>query len=361
MVVHKLELKQETIPKDIDLQDHQVLVQMQLIPIQNCDILQCSGILGGPPSAGSEGLATVIRVGEKVTKYRENDRVLVVAWPVFDHEQVMKPESRISLWSSYVICTEDYLFPLPDTVDDLDGSQMFICPLTAYGMIFDALNMKQDQYLIISGSSSTLGFYINRFAQTRGINVINLVRTENQIGPLKELGYENMFVYNTEDTTSWDPLIGNIMELTRGGADGGIDMIGGKVPNLILNSMKPFTKMISVGTSSNQGIDISSLITTGRLIVEGKSIEGFSVNSCWVAKSSKEKILQCFAECCEYFNKDKDTVHCILGNIYTFSNIKEAMLYLRSHSNLFGGKVFISPNESTSNQQDFSKHKLSKE
>jgi len=214
--------------------------------------------------------------------------------------------------------------------------------------------MKEGQSLIISGSSSTLGLYINRFAKARGILVINLVRNEKQIPLCEGLGYEFTFVYDVEDQSSWDGLIGKIMTVTHGGADAGIDMIGGKVPNIILNSMKPFTTMISVGTSSDSGIDITPLITTGRLLMEGKRIQGFSVNKCWSAQTPREKIVNIFNECCRFFYRDDGIVHCPVGKFFYFSQITEAVFYSGGHTNSFGGKALISPDGTNPyNEEDY--------
>lgn len=325
------------------IREHEILVRMKLIPLHSLDMIHCAGILQGPCSAGCEGVGIIERVGKEVKEYAPGDRVVVVAWPILGRaDDVLDLSQRIALWQELVVCRSDYILPIPDGMSDIDAAQSFVNPMSAYAMLFDALQMRPGQTLVLSGASSHLGLCINRIANVTGIRVMNLIRTASQIEGLRQLGYQNLLVYDAQQP---ERMLDAIRTTANGEADAGIDMVAGKVTGYLLNVMKAFSTLILVGTSSWVGPDASDLLTAGRLIMEGKRIQGFSVNKCWAASRDRETKLRMFNRVCDLFCRRILFVpHPLL---FPFSQVREAVVTAGDNANCLGGKVFLHPSAET--------------
>lgn len=335
-------LRWEMLPDAPEPDDDQLLVRMKLIPIHPLDMLHCAGVLGGPPSAGCEGLGVIEKVGKSVKHFSAGQRVLVLAWPILGSpEGIFALHRRIPLWHEHVTCSAEHVLRIPEAVSDLDAAQAFLNPVSAYAMVRDVLCLDAAEWLILSGASSNLGRFVNAIGRLHGIRVLNLVRNPAQVKPLTEHGYAHVVAYDPADPrTAIEP----ILQRSEGGMHGGIDMVGGKVSGLMLDCLRPFKTLISVGSSSHRGADLSDLVTAGRLIMEGKRIEGFSVNKCWAASRTPERRLEVIQEVFSLFAARK--LQGSPGTVFAFSDVRVAVERAGSDANSLAGKVFLSPSSS---------------
>lgn len=318
--------------------DGQVLVRMQLSPVHPLDLIHCAGLVGGPRSSGCEGLGVIEHVGGGVTGLAVGDRVLVLAWPVLGSaREILDAGARISLWREHLLCSPDHVLRVPAGISNSDAAQLFINPVSAFGMTCDVLDLKEGEWLALSGASSNLGSYVNMLSAARGFMVVNIVRDAAQVEPLTRQGYRNLVVYDEANPAE---AMGAVMRLTGGGAHGAIDTVGGKVSGLLLDCLLPFKTLISVGTSAGCGMDLRDVVTGGRLIMEGKVIQGFSVNKSWAASRTRERKLEVFAQVCDLFRRG--ALRGKVDRVIPFRDVREAVLRAGAAGSHVAGKVLLS-------------------
>lgn len=127
----------------------------------------------------------------------------------------------------------DEVLVLEDGTTAADGASAFINPLTALGML-DTLKREGHTALIHTAAASALGQMLNRAAAADGVPLVNIVRKDEQVTLLRELGAK--YVVNSSSETFANDL-GAAIEAT--GATLAFDALGGgKLANQILVAME---------------------------------------------------------------------------------------------------------------------------
>ena len=72
-----------------------------------------------------------------------------------------------------------------------DGASSFVNPMTVLSMV-ETMRMENHTALVHTAAASNLGQMLNRICQAEGIDLVNIVRKEEQVALLKEMGAPNM-------------------------------------------------------------------------------------------------------------------------------------------------------------------------
>jgi NADPH:quinone reductase-like Zn-dependent oxidoreductase len=154
----------------------EVLIDVELAPLNKHDLLFISGIFGGPPAptvVGNEGFGRVAAVGPGVTNVRVGDHVLA-------------PNLGLT-WRERLIAPALGLFPLPDG-DPLQLAQLGSNPPTAALMLSEYVDLKPGDWVVQNGGNSGVGRSVIALAKRRGLRTISLVRRRELIGELEAAG-----------------------------------------------------------------------------------------------------------------------------------------------------------------------------
>ena len=226
-----LELEDVTFPEP---KGNQVLVKMEAAPINPSDLAILTGAAdfenadyspgkvvakmpepfntgskarhGQKLPAGNEGAGTVVATGESdMAKALMGQRVACVPGNAF---------------SQYAIADATMCLPLGDHSSET-GASSFVNPMTALGFVENARADGQKAILHTVGASN-LGQMLNRICIEDGIDLVNIVRKDDQAKLLKSQCAKH--VVNSSDDDFMDQLRGAIAET---GAFYGFDPIGG--------------------------------------------------------------------------------------------------------------------------------------
>ncbi|MGB3711667.1 MAG: zinc-binding dehydrogenase [Erythrobacter sp.] len=226
-----LEIAEETFPEP---KGNQVLVKMEAAPINPSDLAILTGaadfenaeyspgkvvadmpepFLSGQKArhgqrlpAGNEGAGEVIAAGDGDTaKALVGQRVACVPGHAF---------------SQYAIADAMMCLPLGEH-DARTGASSFVNPMTALGFVETAKMAGQDAIVHLAAASN-LGRMLNRICQEDGMKLVNIVRKQEQVDLLKDMGATH--VVNSSDDDYMAQLRAAIKET---GAFIGFDPIGG--------------------------------------------------------------------------------------------------------------------------------------
>lgn len=136
-----------------------------------------AGRVGQPMPVGNEGAGTVIAAGEAPeAQALFGKRVALIGGGMF---------------ADYRLIGASACLALPDDVTAEQGASAFVNPLTALGFV-ETMRREGHKAIVHTAAASNLGQMLVRIAQEDGIPLVNIVRNDEQVAILKELGAEHI-------------------------------------------------------------------------------------------------------------------------------------------------------------------------
>ncbi len=80
---------------------------------------------------------------------------------------------------------------LPDDATAADGAGWFVNPMTALGMV-DTMRAEGHAALVHTAAASNLGQMLNRLCRKDGVDLVNIVRSDEQVALLRAAGAEHV-------------------------------------------------------------------------------------------------------------------------------------------------------------------------
>ncbi len=245
-------------------QTGEALIKMTLSPIHNHDLWTIRGEYGYKPElpgaiGGLEALGTVEAVGEGVDSVMIGKRVAV--------------SGIHGSWAEYFTAPADGVLPLPDNISDIIGAQLIAMPFSALALL-ETLKAKKGDWIVQTAANGAVGKIMVVLAKKRGINLLNLVRRDEAVSELQDLGTEN--VLSTDDG-DWkeraQALIG------KAGAVSAIDSVGGDISADLVDLLGVDGELVVFGSATGAPMPLSS----GALIMKHITVKGF-----WGARVGSE-------------------------------------------------------------------------
>lgn len=138
-----------------------------------------------------------------------------------------------SMYSQYRTLKVAQCLPLPAGTTPAEGASCFVNPLTSLGMV-ETMRREGHTALVHTAAASNLGQMLNKICLKDGIDLVNIVRKQEQADLLKGLGAK--YVCNSSASTFMDDLTN---ALTETGATIAFDAIGGgRLAGQILTCME---------------------------------------------------------------------------------------------------------------------------
>jgi NADPH:quinone reductase-like Zn-dependent oxidoreductase len=209
----RLELKDKSIPA---LEANQILVRIEATPINPSD----QGVMFGwsdisAATSSGEGQHTVLTVpvpeqGMRVMKARVGQALAVgnegagTVVATGSSAQAKALEGKIvavmggSMYAQYRVVNADACLPLLDGHTAKDGASCFVNPLTALSMI-ETMKMEDHSALVHTAAASNLGQMLVRICQADGVELVNIVRKEEQATLLKDMGAKYVINSSSEN------------------------------------------------------------------------------------------------------------------------------------------------------------------
>ena len=231
--------------------DDQVLVRIDAAPINPSDLgllfggadMSAARATGTPdrpvvtaPIAPAVLAAMTARVGESMAVGNEGGGVVVAAGSSPAAQALLGRTVGVlggSMYSEYRCVHVSQVLALPDGVTSEQGAACFVNPLTALGMV-GTMRREGHTALVHTAAASNLGQMLNRLCLADSIELVNVVRRDEQAQLLRDQGA--VHVCNSSAEGFLDDLTD---ALTATGATIAFDAIGGgRVASQILTAME---------------------------------------------------------------------------------------------------------------------------
>jgi NADPH:quinone reductase-like Zn-dependent oxidoreductase len=229
----------------------EVVVRVEATPINPSDL----GLLIGPADlstakvSGSreqpvvtakipEGALRLVsaRLDEAMPVGNEGAGVVVAAGSDPDAQALMGKTVAIlggAMYATYRSVKAKTVLPLPAGATAADGASCFVNPLTALAMV-QTMRMEGHTALVHTAAASNLGQMLNKICIKDGVQLVNVVRSDEQTKLLRDIGAKH--IVDSSKPSFFEDLISALKET---GATLAFDAIGGgKLGGQILAAME---------------------------------------------------------------------------------------------------------------------------
>ena len=314
----------ENVVKCIDVPDPgapgegEVLVDIVACSINPADILLIEGNYASVPDTpcllGIEGAGTVAAVGSGVSNLKVGDKVMSLA--------------RTN-WVQQIRDNAGAFIRLPADVDLAQAAMLKVNVATAHLMLTSYVSLSSGDWLIQNAANSGVGVDLIRLAHAQGIRTVNIVRRDELIQPLRELGADVVVVDGPD-------LAERVAKETSGAAIKlGIDAVGGPAIGRLIDCVGDGGTAVNYGLLSGKPCEINAF----NFVFRDITLTGF-----WLAKllgsMSFDQIQAMYAELAGRLIDG--TIHVGIEASYPLEKISDAMAHAKRESR--GGKVQLRPN-----------------
>ena len=111
-----------------------------------------------PATLGSEACGIVESIGEDVTHFKPGDKVMLLC--------------RFNSYATHIITDEKLVMTLPEKFSMEEGAAFPVVYITAYMMMFDLVNFREEETILIHGAGGGVGTAAIQLAQSTNGNII---------------------------------------------------------------------------------------------------------------------------------------------------------------------------------------------
>ncbi len=238
----------------------EVLVRMHSSPVNPSDLAMIrEGYLERdyPFTPGLEGSGTVVACGGGwLARLRLGKRVAC-----------SPKEKGDGSWAEYMVTSVFKTAPLPDSITMEQGSMMLVNPMTAMAFIQMARE-EGHSALINTAAASSLGKMMVRLCQQYGLPLINIVRRDQQVKELREMGAT--YVFQSEAASFQKDLTGTAADLN---ATLILDAVAGEQSAILLSSAPPGSVLVNYARLSGKPV----MADPPDLMMKKKQVKGFQL------------------------------------------------------------------------------------
>lgn len=252
----------------------EVLVRMHAAPVNPADLARVREAVGEGAVdfiPGTEGCGLVVAAGGGLLpRFYLGRRVACTS-----HHR------SSGTWAEYMVTTAGSCFPVGKKISDEQASMMIVNPMTALALL-DIARKGRHRALVSTAANGALGTLIHTFSESRGIEVLNVVRTEEAAGKLEREGRKFVLSIGSAGFLSrlqeW--CIAHDCRLM-------LDAVGGEMVNRVLDVLPDSTRIILYGNLSQQKVEFMP----PQVVRRSLRIEGF-VLSHWIREAGMVKVLR---------------------------------------------------------------------
>lgn len=239
-----------------DIGPHDVLVKVAAAGLNRADLVQRAGKYPPPPGAsdimGLECAGTVAGIGEKVTRWKEGDRVCALL--------------AGGGYAEFCAVDEGSLLPIPDNLGFLEAAALPEAMMTVYANIFMRCGFKPGESVLIHGGTSGIGsMAIQMVRQAGASKIFATAGSDEKCRAAEGFGATRAINYRTED----------FEEVVRkeGGADIILDMVGGDYVQKNISAAKVNGRICNIAYLNGSKVEIDLIyLMVKRLVLTGTTL-----------------------------------------------------------------------------------------
>ena len=218
----------------------EVLIKTEGAGVNWVDCLQRQGKAHAPPGhpefLGLDAGGTVAALGDGVTKWRVGDAVCAVLLG--------------GGYAEYCVASESHCLAVPAGLDAVQAAALPLACFTVWPNVFEHARLKAGETLLVHGGASGIGTTAIQIARALGVRVIATAGSAERCEACVSLGAERAVNYHDED------FVEAAKELTGGGVDVILDMVGGDYVARNVAALAPDGRLVHVGFARGNTVEV---------------------------------------------------------------------------------------------------------
>ena len=240
-------MKLEDIPTP-EPSDTQVLVKVMAAGVNPVDTYLRSGNYASAPklpyTPGKDAAGVVEKTGDKVTKFKNGDRVYTAG-------------SITGTYAEYSLCDETHLGRLPENVSFEQGAGIWTPYATSYRALFQKAGARSGETVFIHGASGGVGVAAIQWAKNAGLKVIGSASSDGGKKLVTDEGADHVVDHTDEKH------LAEVRDLTGGrGVDVIIEMLANENLAKDFDALAMFGRISIVGNRGS--LDFNPRLAMGK-------------------------------------------------------------------------------------------------
>jgi NADPH:quinone reductase-like Zn-dependent oxidoreductase len=302
---------------------NEVLVTVEAAPVNHADLLFAAGWFGVypevPNAMGAEGVGRVAKVGAGVSGSLVGRRVVIL--PTFVQ----------GTWADRVVVPAANVVAVSEKADPLQLAMLPVNPATAYALLHDYVDLRPGDWIGTNMANSAVGQYVIALAKRAGVNVLAVVRREEAVQQVRDLGAAHAVVEGDDLAERvGKALDGKQLRLLLDGV-GSSDLLGALVP-----SVEAGGTVVAFSSATGQ----SPSLPLPDLIYRGVSLRSFFILN-WIGKTPRAELERVYGELAELV--EKGVINAAVEATYPLARHQEALAHAAKGGR--SGKVLFVPAE----------------
>ena len=172
----------------------ELLVRVKAVSINPIDTYLRAGLVAMPlpmPYIIGADLAGVVEAaGPGASRFKPGDRV----WG--SNQGLM---GRQGTFADYAAVHEDWLYPIPEGVEDDDAAAVALVGITAHLGLFRTARLQAGELVFVSGGSGGVGSMVLQMVRAAGARAITTAGDETKAEQCRRMGAERVILYKKEE------------------------------------------------------------------------------------------------------------------------------------------------------------------
>ena len=297
----------------------QIRVRVRSSALNRADISQRLGRYPAPPGSppdipGLEYAGEIDSLGDGAAMWNVGDRVMGIAGGGAHAEHICVHEREA--------------IPAPPNISIEECGAIPEVFLTAYDALFDKLQLKSGETLLIHAAGSGVGTAAIQLARTAGAITIGTSRSQSKLDRCLELGLTAGFHVTGSD---WAARL--LAAIGRASVDTILDLVGGAYLNGNMEVLALRGRMVSVGLTSGSRADLDmGMLMRKRLTIVGTVLRARPIEEkIQLAREFSHRVVPLFQE---------GKLRPVIDRVLPFSEIRSAH-ELMSSNETFGKIVLV--------------------
>ena len=310
------------LPDPTPTEPDEIIVDVAAFPINPADLLTIEGKYAAKPplpyTPGAEAVGHVSEVGSAIDNFRIGDLVMLLSRENWTQKRKVKAAELLKINS--------------ESDDLLQFAMLKVNPATAALMLRNYVELKSDDWIIQDAANSGVGHCVIRLAAKSGIKTINVVRREELISPLMQIGADAVLA----DT---DNLSEQVKQITKGaGVRLAIDAVAGNTSLQLAECLADGGVMVNYGMLSGN----PCMVQPDWIVFRHLTLTGF-----WLATQlrdmPREQIESLYKELIDDISQGVLDVP--IAATYGIDDIKDALAHAGRENR--SGKILVLPNDAS--------------
>ncbi len=294
----------------------QLLLRILYSPINPADLNVLAGTYGVrpelPATPGGEASARVLAVGDSLAEsFEEGDLVILMR--------------RLGCWCDHLVVEAEAVRKIAEDIDPVQASMLSVNPPTAWLLLRQFLELQPGEWIVQNAANSGVGRCVIQIARALGIHTANVVRREDVISELSELGADVVFLDDPDGAAQ-------AREKLQARPRLAFNAVGGVSALRLMDLLAPGGVHVTYGAMSRESLKVPNKF----LIFKNLELRGLWVTK-WIESASAAALDALFSQLTGMLKEG--TLVQPVERIYPPEEIKEALQ--RAAESGRGGKILL--------------------